>query len=277
MQLFAQLFTRLDETTSTNRKIAALVDYFRQAPPVDAIWAIHFLTGRRPKRLIPTRKLRQWAAELAGIPDWLFDASYDLVGDLAETITLVLTRRAGPQRSAVAPMGRRHGCLPLGSKKDEDCSASGCGCRLVCPEHTPQRFVWNKLITGGFRVGVSQKLVVRALSQFSGVDGPVIAHRLMGHWQPTGDFFDQLVSADTADADISRPYPFYLAYPLDGLPQDLGSVDAWQIEWKWDGIRAQVDPPAGCLLRLEPGGGTGQPKISGNHRHGRAFTRWNGG
>jgi DNA ligase-1 len=105
MQLFAQLFTRLDETTSTNRKIAALVDYFRQAPPADAIWAIHFLTGRRPKRLIPTRKLRQWAAELAGIPDWLFDASYDLVGDLAETITLVLPAEPTPSGLPLQQVG----------------------------------------------------------------------------------------------------------------------------------------------------------------------------
>jgi DNA ligase-1 len=129
MQLFAQLFTRLDETTSTNLKIAALVDYFRQAPPADAIWAVHFLTGRRPKRLIPTHKLRQWAAELAGIPDWLFDASYDMVGDLAETITLVLP-------AASTPSG-----LPLSKwiedtafatgRKERGCSASGCGFRLV--------------------------------------------------------------------------------------------------------------------------------------------------
>jgi DNA ligase-1 len=237
MQLFAQLFTRLDETTRTSRKIAALVDYFRQAPPVDAIWAIHFLIGRRPKRLIPTRKLRQWAAELAGIPDWLFDASYDLVGDLAETITLVLTAEPAPSGLPLHQWVEER-LLPL-AKKDENAQRQDVTAAWYAL-NTPQRFVWNKLITGGFRVGVSRKLVVRALSQFSGVDGPVIAHRLMGHWQPTGNFFDQVVCADTADADISRPYPFYLAHPLDGPPQDLGSVDAWQIEWKWDGIRAQV-------------------------------------
>jgi DNA ligase-1 len=237
MQRFAQLFNRLDETTSTNRKIAALVDYFGQAPPADAIWAVHFLTGRRPKRLIPTRKLRQWAAELARIPDWLFDASYDLVGDLAETIALVLPAEPTPSDLPLHKWVEER-LLPL-SNKDEDAQRRD----VIAAWHalnTSQRFVWNKLITGGFRVGVSQKLVVRALSQFSGVDGPVIAHRLMGHWQPTGHFFDQLLSEDTADADISRPYPFYLAHPLDGRPQDLGSVDAWQIEWKWDGIRAQV-------------------------------------
>jgi DNA ligase-1 len=134
MQLFAQLFTRLDETTSTNRKIAALVDYFHQAPPADAIWAVHFLTGRRPKRLIPTRKLRQWAAELAGIPDWLFDASYDLVGDLAETITLVLPAEPTPSGLPLHKWIETR-LLPL-SAKERGCSASGCGFRLVCPEHT---------------------------------------------------------------------------------------------------------------------------------------------
>ncbi len=237
MQRFAQLFTRLDETTSTNRKVAALVDYFRQAPPADAIWAIHFLTGRRPKRLIPTRKLRQWAAELAGIPDWLFDASYDLVGDLAETISLLLPVDSSPNGLPLHQWVEDR-LLPLGQKEEEAQRQEVVSAWLAL--NTPQRFVWNKLITGGFRVGVSQKLVVRALSEYSGIDGPVIAHRLMGHWQPTGDFFEQLLAADTADADISRPYPFYLAYPLDGSPQDLGSVDAWQIEWKWDGIRAQV-------------------------------------
>ncbi len=237
MKLFAQLFTRLDETTSTNRKIAALVAYFRQAPPEDAIWAVRFLIGRRPKRLIATRKLRQWAAELAEIPDWLFDASYHRVGDLAETITLLL------------PSDPAHHCpplhqwietrlLPLGTMDEADQRRDVIAAWQALD--TAQRFVWNKLITGGFRVGVSQKLVVRALSQFSGIDAAVIAHRLMGHWQPTGDYFRQLLSSDTADADISRPYPFYLAYPLEGAPHDLGPVSTWQAEWKWDGIRGQV-------------------------------------
>jgi len=237
MQLFAQLFTLLDETTSTNRKIAALVDYFGKAPPVDAIWAIHFLIGRRPKRLIPTRKLRQWAAELAEIPDWLFEASYDLVGDLAETITLVLPAEPIPSNLPLHEWVEAR-LLPLRTKSEAAQHQEVVAAWYALSR--PQRFVWNKLITGGFRVGVSQKLVVRALSEFSGIDGSVIAHRLMGHWQPSSDFFGQLLSADTTDADISRPYPFYLAYSLDGLPQDLGSVAAWQVEWKWDGIRTQV-------------------------------------
>jgi DNA ligase-1 len=103
-----------------------------------------------------------------------------------------------------------------------------------------QRFVWNKLITGGFRVGVSQKLVTHALARFSGLPEAVLAHRLMGQWVPEPSFYSRLFSAETGDADISRPYPFFLAYPLDGAPEDLGPVAEWQAEWKWDGIRAQV-------------------------------------
>lgn len=237
MKLFAELFTRLDETTSTNRKVEALVDYLQKAPPEDAIWAVSFLIGRRPKRLILTRKLQAWAAELAGIPDWLFEASYDVVGDLAETITLVLPSYPTPGRLALHEWVENR-LLPLQKKTESDQRQDIVAAWKELD--TAQRFVWNKLITGGFRVGVSQKLVVRALAEFSRIDAPVIAHRLMGHWEPTPDYFEQLISADTADADISRPNPFYLAHPLDSGLENLGDVDDWQAEWKWDGIRAQV-------------------------------------
>ena len=237
MRLFARLFTRLDETNSINRKVAALVDYFHRAPPEDAIWTVNFLIGRRPKRLVPSRKLQAWAAELAEVPEWLFEASYDVVGDLAETITLLLPVDPIPRRLPLHDWVENR-LLPLRSKSEAEQRRSIIGAWKEL--NTAERFVWNKLITGGFRVGVSQKLVVRALSQFARIDGSVIAHRLMGHWEPTADYYRQLLSADTADADISRPYPFYLAHPLDNDPQDLGPVADWQIEWKWDGIRAQV-------------------------------------
>ncbi len=237
MKRFAQLFTRLDQTNSTLRKIDALAEYFRKAPPEDAIWAVCFLIGRRPKRLIPARKLRQWAAELADIPEWLFEAAYDTVGDLAETITLVLptatTVEDHPLHEWVT-----HRILPLRDKDEPHQRHEVTATWKVLD--APQRFIYNKVITGAFRVGVSQKLVVRALSKMSNVDGPVIAHRLMGHWQPTAGFFRHLIAQNTDDADISRPYPFFLAYPLDTPPDRLGDVTAWQVEWKWDGIRAQV-------------------------------------
>lgn len=237
MQLFARLFTALDETTRTNVKVDALVAYFQSTPPQDAIWAISFLIGRKPKQVVPTRKLREWAAEVADIPAWLFDACYEVVGDLAETITLVLP---GSKNYSSVPLHIwvEHHLLPLRAKgsdiqRREITSAWN-------QMNRAQRFVWNKLITGGFRVGVSQKLVTRALAQFSGIEASVIAHRLMGNWNPDAAYYHQILSPDTKDADISRPYPFFLAYPLDEEVEKLGDVTKWQAEWKWDGIRAQV-------------------------------------
>jgi DNA ligase-1 len=237
MKLFSQLYTALDETTRTNMKVKALVDYFQHAPPEDAAWAIHFLIGRKPRQVVPTRKLKHWAAQLAGIPDWLFDASYDVVGDLAETITLVLPV-SNRLHNRPLHVWIEDILLPLRGK-DESVQHRGI-VRAWQQLDNPQRFVCNKLITGAFRVGVSQRLVTRALSQMSGIDAAVIAHRLMGEWTPTADTYNQILSSDTRDTDISRPYPFYLAYPLDQDADELGAVEDWQAEWKWDGIRAQL-------------------------------------
>ena len=237
MQLFARLFTALDETTRTNVKVDALVAYFQSAPPQDAVWAISFLIGREPKQIVPTQKLRQWAAETAEIPSWLFDASYDVVGDLAETITLVLPRSTKSSDVPLHIWVEKH-LFPL---REEDPNIQR---REITSAWNrmdyAQRFVWNKLITGGFRVGVSQKLVTRALAQFSGIEASVIAHRLMGNWNPDAAYYHQILSPDTKDADISRPYPIYLAYPLENDAAALGPRKRWQVEWKWDGIRGQV-------------------------------------
>ena len=237
MKRFASLFTALDETTKTNAKIDALVEYFKAAPPEDAIWTVSFLIGRKPRQIIPTRKLMQWAAEVAAIPTWLFEASYDVVGDLAETITLVLPDGAAASDRPLHIWVEQI-LLPLRGK--DEAAQRKAVLNAWQQMNRPQRFVWNKLITGGFRVGVSQKTVTRALAQYSGIDESVIAHRLMGNWQPQKDFFDHIISADTGDADISRPYPFYLAYPMDESFEKLGDVEQWQGEWKWDGIRAQL-------------------------------------
>jgi DNA ligase-1 len=234
---FARLYTAVDETTSTSEKVAALVAYFAAAPPADAAWAVHFLIGRRPKRLVSSGKLRTWAAEEAGLPDWLLEESYQAVGDLAETITLLL------------PAGSSSSDLPLSywveerllRLRGEDDEVQ----REVMVQswrelHSQERFVWNKLITGSFRVGASQQLVTRALAEMSGVPEGVLSHRLMGAWEPTADFFHRLTAADTSDADVSRPYPFFLAHPLEAGPETLGDPGEWIAEWKWDGIRAQL-------------------------------------
>jgi DNA ligase-1 len=234
---FADLYAALDETTKTNEKIAAMASYFRAAPPEDAAWAVHFLIGRRPKRLIPARDLVEWAIQAAGISDWLFGECHQAVGDLAETIALLLP---AAQASSEKPLRYwvEERLLPM---RDWDDSARRESLLTAWREmNERQRFAWNKLITGEFRVGVSQNLVVRALAEVSGVETNVLAHRLMGDWQPTADFAAQILAKETADADVSRPYPFCLAYPLEGEVEELGDVGDWQIEWKWDGIRSQL-------------------------------------
>jgi DNA ligase-1 len=239
---FAALFAELDETTRTGEKVDAMARYFSRADPADAAWAVHFLSGNRPKRLIPVRRLAAWAMELADVPLWLFDECYHAVGDLAETITLLLPEPTAP---ADLPLHVWVEERVLGlAGLDEDTQRREV-MRSWDQLGRDELFVWNKLVTGGFRVGVSQSLVVRALSKSSGVDEPTIAHRLMGSWEPRPEVFRRLVSEDARDADISRPYPFFLAYALEDELEALGDAGDWQAEWKWDGIRAQLIRRAG--------------------------------
>ena len=241
MRGFARLYSQIDSTTSINAKVAAMAAYFREAEPADAAWAVYFLSGGRPKRLIPVRRIAQWAMEEANVPDWLFDECYQSVGDLAETIALLLPTNddaAGGDRMRPLHEWVTHRLLPLATlSEDEQCAAVRSAWRELSGT---ERYIWNKLITGSFRVGVSEQLVARALARASGVDEGVIAHRLSGHWTPTAESFSTLVAADSRDADVSRPYPFYLAYALESDVETLGDAGAWQAEWKWDGIRAQV-------------------------------------
>jgi DNA ligase 1 len=237
MKRFAQLFAAIDETTATNEKVAALVSYFQSTPSADAAWAVHFLSGRRPKRLVGSRKLAAWASSEAGLPDWLFEESYQAVGDLAETITLIL-----PDTGASSELSLSHWVEErlLRLRGEEDDVQREVMVRSWRELDRRERFVWNKLITGSFRVGASQRLVIRALAAVSGVEEPVIAHRLMGTWEPTAEFFQRLIAPDARDADVSRPYPFFLAYPLEEEPAALGQAAEWIAEWKWDGIRVQL-------------------------------------
>ncbi len=263
MRDFASLYAELDATNKTGEKVAALARYFRAAPPADAAWAIYFLIGRRPRQAVPTASLRAWSAEAAGIPAWLFEECYAAVGDLAETMALLDVHLDDPSDVSVARRSLADwiegSLLPL--RTADEATRKRAVLAAWASLEPRERFVWNKLITGAFRVGVSQKLVVRALAEASGVDEATLAHRLMGEWQPSARFFAQLVAHQTSDADISRPYPFFLAYALESkLPTDargrlldadpavfattlqgaLGDVRNWQAEWKWDGIRAQL-------------------------------------
>ncbi|MEM8555266.1 MAG: ATP-dependent DNA ligase [Pseudomonadota bacterium] len=236
MAQFTALFTALDQTTKTNAKVAAMAEYFRQAPDQDRLWTIAILSGRRPKRTVTTTRLREWAADRAGIPLWLFEEAYPVVGDLAETISLVLPPPSHrDQRSLTAWIVWLKSLAQL-DEPDRKPEILAAWDGLASAE----RFVFNKLITGGFRVGVSQKLMTRALGEATGIDPANLTHRLMGDWTPdTTTFADLVLSSDPGD-DLSRPYPFALAHQLDENPSDLGDPRDWSAEWKWDGIRGQL-------------------------------------
>ncbi len=237
MKHFTRLFVALDETTKTNEKVSAMSDYFSTCSPADGAWTIYLLTGRKLRQLVPTARLAECVKERAGLSDWLFGESYDAVGDLAETIALLLPP---PNNNSDVPLREwvEERLMPLRTKSDveQKCLLLAYWDELT----TAERLVMNKIITGSFRIGVSQLLVVKALSKTSGVDEATIAHRLMGDWSPTEEFFTGLFATDTQDADVSRPYPFYLAYPLEQEPAALGDVSDWLAEWKWDGIRSQL-------------------------------------
>ncbi|GLR18900.1 ATP-dependent DNA ligase [Portibacter lacus] len=235
MKAFSKLFQKIEQTTSTNAKVKALVEFFEEAPDPDKIWAIALFTHRRPKRTVSTTFLRLWAAELANIPDWLFENSYHIVGDLAETIALVLPVNKVSVDKPLAQWITEIAALknePEEVKKEYIIEAWNA-------LDKNQRFLFNKLITGGFRVGISQRLITKALSKYLEVDDSKIAHRLMGDWSPFDiSFQDLMVSEDFKD-NISRPYPFYLAYSVEKELEDLHPVEEWSAEWKWDGIRGQ--------------------------------------
>jgi DNA ligase 1 len=245
MRRFTQLFTELDESTKTHAKLAALRAYFAAAPPADAAWALWFLTGRRFKALVRGADLRAWAADLTGLPDWIVSECYERVGDGAETVTLLLPLGVEGSDLSLAEMVTRH-IQPLG---DWDPLVQFQLLRQLWPQlDRAQAFVFHKMLTGAFRVGVSKALVVRALAEVAGVEREVMAHRLMGSWQPTAGFFERLFAAGEAGEDRSRPYPFFLASPCDD-PRELDApADAWQVEWKWDGIRAQLIKRGGELF-----------------------------
>lgn len=236
MKHFADLFAALDATTSTNAKVSAMAEYFRVAPDEDKVWTIGLLSGRRPRRAVTATQLRVFAAEAAGIPLWLFEEAYPIVGDLAETIALVLPEPSGTsERTLTGWLGLIESLRGL----TEEAQKQAILAAWDGLERTG-RFLFNKLITGGFRVGVSQKLMVRALAAATGIEENLLAHRLMGEWQPGTTRFEDLVHARDNRAALSQPYPFFLAYALEGKAASLGAIDDWIAEWKWDGIRGQL-------------------------------------
>jgi DNA ligase-1 len=239
MKAFSDLYWQLDATTSTNEKLAALRDYFSAAPPDDAACALHVLSGGKQSRAVSTGLLREWAAEAAGLPLWLLEECYAQVGDLAETLALVLPppTATGAGDAGLAAMIRdtieRLRQEPEEGKRE---IVKEVWSRLAARE----RIVWHKLLTGGCRVGVSRTLVARALADVAGVDPAVMAHRLMGVDLAEAGAYLRLIDRETGDRDARHPYPFFLAAPLENEPHELGAIVDWQAEWKWDGARAQI-------------------------------------
>lgn len=236
MKRFAELFTQLDQTTKLNAKVDALAAYFAAVDDDDRLWTVAILSHRRPRRTVTTTLLRQWAAELAGIPLWLFEESYHIVGDLSEAIALTMPPAEVKNESSLTYWIEY--IKALDGREEEDKKAQ-IAAAWQCMSYA-ERFVFNKLITGGFRIGVSQKLMTRALSQYTGIDENILAHRLMGNWTPDDTSFEALILSKDALEDSSKPYPFYLAYALEGTPESLGSPADWLAEYKWDGIRGQL-------------------------------------
>lgn len=269
MRRFAALYRRLDRSTATLDKRAALVDYFRDAPPRDAAWALWLLTGGKvtaavagargkaaKARIANTRELRTWIAQESATPDWLVDASYDQVGDLAETLALLLDDPA--QRGEdIGLADWIEGRLAPLAHADEDTRRAvvvGAWRSLAFDE----RLVFNKLLTGALRVGVSQGLVQQALAELSGLDIALIAQRMLGAWTPSEAFVAGLLSHEAQPGDAASPFPFFLASPLetalragddgeppspndpDAVSRALGDIGDWKLEWKWDGIRVQL-------------------------------------
>ncbi|MFP4328053.1 MAG: ATP-dependent DNA ligase, partial [Paracoccaceae bacterium] len=236
MKRFAELFARIDQSTKTSVKTEALSAYFMDAPEQDRLWTVALFSGRRPKRAVTTTQLREWAAERAGLPLWLLEECYPVVGDLAETIALIL-----PPPARDTDHGLSHWINVLRGLADQSTDARKAAILDAWDSLDPTgRFLFNKLITGGFRIGVSQKLMTRALARATGRDEAEMAHRLMGGWDPARTTWHALIEAEDRGTDLSRPYPFYLAYQLDAPPEALGDPAEWRAEWKWDGIRGQL-------------------------------------
>jgi DNA ligase-1 len=247
MRRFAQLFVALDSTTSTNEKVDAMAAYFRTAPPADAAWATFFLTGRRLKRLLGWAAIGDFTLAATGLERWLLEECWAAVGDGAETAALVLDQLQAVPATDRGLADWMEGRVLSLRQLDAEGQQAAVLSWLRELDRTG-RLVLLKILSGELRLGVSQTLVVRALARTAALPAPAIAARLMGSWPTTADWFTSVLSPETTDVDRSRPYPFCLASPLDVEPAALGDPDDWFVEWKWDGIRAQVVRRAGQVF-----------------------------
>ncbi len=238
LELFATLVSELSSSTKTNDKLQSLVDYFATAPDADKVWVIAIFSGRRPRRAVNSRFMREWCLEITSYPEWLFNECYGTVGDLAETLALLLPETKPTDQINKSLSHYLETFISI-EKQDESVRK-----KFIIDSwnqmNRDERFVFNKLITGSFRIGVSQKTIVNALAKTVNLTASVIAHRISGNWDPSTTSFSDLLSESASITDFSKPYPFYLAYALEENAENLGLPEEWQAEWKWDGIRGQM-------------------------------------
>ena len=236
MKLFAKLIQSLENTNKTLQKVAALVEYFEAADNNDKKWVVALFTGKRPKRPVNSRLMREWAMEIIGLPEWLFVESYSSVGDMGETLSLILPP-AGHQsdKSLTQWMNEIIALAPLDDEEKKEYVVKSWN-----ELDTTERFIFNKLIGGSFRIGVSQKILITALAQYTNTDKDVLMHSIYGKWDIDTISFEELVSGSTINPDNSKPYPFCLAYPIDKDIHEMGDISEWTAEYKWDGIRGQI-------------------------------------
>jgi len=238
MRRFAELYRDLESTGSSKRKRELLIAYFGSAPRADAAWALHFLLGRKLGRIASSGELREWVAQVSGFEPWLVEESYAHVGDLAETLALLMPEPAEAAEERPLSEWIEGMLLPLRGGDVERRRAALINAWKSLPQ--AQRLLLNKLLTGALRIGVSAGLVQQALAQIAGVETSLIAQRLLGEWTPSAQFLEDLLRPADAQADAVALQPFQLASPLEQAPEDLGPIEDWQLEWKWDGIRAQL-------------------------------------
>ncbi|RUA29773.1 MAG: ATP-dependent DNA ligase [Bacteroidetes bacterium] len=240
MKEFAQLIISLDQSNRTTEKVKALKNYFLSANDKDKIWTLALFTHRKPKRTVNTNLLKSWVTEWTGIPEWLFLESYQVVGDLAETIALLLASNNVIQKEVDNPLSYYIEILISLRKKSLEEKKKQLQ-NIYQELNTQERFVFTKIMTGGWRVGVSQNLITKALSEAFEINKAIIAHRLMGDWSPEKFTFQELILEESKNDLASRPYPFYLAHSIETqeILEELHPED-WQAEWKWDGIRGQI-------------------------------------
>ncbi len=245
MQRFTQLVKILSNSTKTNEKLEALRHYFTTADALDKPWVLALFSGRRPKRTVNSSQLKQWCIQTANLPEWLFEECYHTVGDLGETIALLLPDNG--QQLSRHPL---HYWLEqlIQLEKAPEADKQQFILQAWQELDTDERFVFNKLITGGFRIGVSQQMMVNALSLAYDIPPATLSHMISGNWDPRQTSLEKLLHADNTSADDSKPYPFYLAYALEDGPAVLGQPEEWVAEWKWDGIRGQVIKRNGQLF-----------------------------